>query len=143
LVALALGACSWSHYQFTQDNRRHFTSPKARSTVVLPVTVRWRMTNYDGVFGVFVDRAPIAAGQSLRQIAHGDRVCLATAGCPDAGYLAAHNVFTTTDPQAVISTFGKAPNGRDGLHVVTVVLLSGDAAHKRIGESAWILEVKR
>ena len=159
LVALvALSGCGLTHLQdlqFRVDKRLHFVSPKARTTVKQPVTITWTMTDFTiapqgsqptsrdaGYFAVFVDKAPIKPGHSLKDVGHGDPVCEHDPKCPDRTYLRDHNVFTTTAMSVKFPVLPALPNNRSRiqLHTFTVVLL--DTTGHRIGESAWELDLR-
>ena len=158
LAAVLLTAgCGLTHVtdlNFRLDDRLHFLGPQSRSTVHLPFTVSWRMEDFRpvalgseppsdgaGVFGVFVDRAPIKPGETLRSVAHGDTVCERDPKCPDEHYLNQHKVYTTTRSSIRIVLMPSLP-GREKLqlHTVTVILI--DTSGRRIGESAWELDVR-
>ena len=150
VVLLAATACS--NFQYRNDHRIEITSPRNRSTVSLPVTVRWNYKDFnvtgpsgsrdqkDGYFGVFVDRSPMPAGRDLRWIAKGDRACVKTPGCPDTQYLTDHHVYTTTMPELTLPTLPSTTvHTTNEHHEITVVLLDGTG--HRIGESAWYVFV--
>jgi len=149
LVAVALLASSCAHgLAFTQDRRLTITAPTHHTKVRLPFTVRWTMREFDvtgpdgrtdrdaGYFGVFLDRTPVPPGKPLSWIAHDDRRCKLTPGCPDETYLATRHVYATTQTQL---SFALLPDlqsvGGHETHEVTIVLLDG--AGRRIGEQAW------
>ena len=151
LAVLASG-CSFSDLAFTKDYRLHFSAPRSRALVKVPVTVRWNMSDFSvtpagsgapsskaGYFAVFVDRAPIKPGETLRSIA--DRSCKLTKGCPDAAYLAQRGVYATTAPSVTLQQV-PAVNSYQKVqtHEVTVVLL--DTAGRRIGEAAWYVDFR-
>lgn len=155
LVASGCGITQMQNLAFRVDNRLVFVSPPDRSLVTNPVTVRWRMSDFriqaqgsgkasrgGGYFAVFVDQAPIRPGQTMRAVASRDPQCLHQAGCPGAAYLAARQIYTTTD---TVLTLGQIPSiAGDSeavqLHTVTVVLM--DTSGHRIGESAWELDLR-
>ena len=157
-LALVCSGCGMTQMQnlaFRVDNRLQFVSPPNRSLVTNPVTVRWRMSDFRtrtqgsgggsggaGYFAVFVDQAPIRPGQTMRAVAGRDLRCLHQAGCPDPAYLAARQIYTTTNPQLTLGQI--PPIGGDAeaiqLHTVTVVLM--DPSGHRIGESAWELDLR-
>ena len=150
---MAAPGCASHEFQFVADHRLHITTPHQRSTVSLPVTVRWSYDHFQvtgpsdgrdrhsGYFAVFVDRAPVPAGKDLRWLSRNDRSCRASAGCPDIEYFTTRQVFTSTQPQM---TFGQLPQpGRHHgpeQHTITVVLLDGTG--HRVGESAWSVDFK-
>ena len=150
-LVVALSGCVPQGLAFRVDERLTFESPRDRSTVQLPVTLDWSIRDFTvvqpgtsgagedaGYFAVFVDSAPMPPGKSLRWIARNDAGCRASDGCPDAEYLEARGVYTTTETSL---TLEQLPRGDDEdrreRHRATVVLL--DAAGTRIGESAFEL----
>lgn len=139
--------------QFHKDNRLEFTSPPPRSLVELPVTVAWRIEDFvparpgvpkeesDGVFGVFVDRSPMAVGKDVRSLAAGDESCERDPRCPDDTYLADMGVFITAETSVVLTALPRVGAGvGDEQHTVSVVLL--DHAGRRHTESAWFIEFR-
>jgi hypothetical protein len=144
LTALSMALCGCADYgqmSFRQDTRLQVIAPADRGTVRLPVTVRWQIRDFSGEFALFVDRAPVPGGKPLSYVARHDRGCRDDPRCPDAGYLAAHQVFTTTATEYTFESL-PAPSDRDSRqperHRVTIVLLDGTG--HRIGESAWTVE---
>lgn len=144
LTVLSLGLCGCADYSelsFRQDKRLQVVAPADRSTVPLPVTVRWQMSDFSGEYALFVDRSPVPGGKALDYIARHDRGCRNDPACPDTEYLAAHQVFTTTATEYTFESL-PAPSERDSdkpeRHRVTIVLLDGSG--HRIGESAWTVE---
>jgi hypothetical protein len=143
--AVLCGCADYSQLSFRQDKRLQVIAPADRSTVELPVTLRWQIRDFtvpeQGSFALFVDRAPVPGGKALSHVARRDRGCRADAGCPDADYLAAHEVFTTSDTEYTFENL-PAPAHPDSRqperHRVTIVLL--DSTGHRIGESAWSVE---
>jgi hypothetical protein len=157
IVAVLLAGCSFfpSTASFRLDTRLTFVSPAQYAVVRLPVSLSWRMrdftplafgqgtvSDHSGYFALFVDQTPIAPGQTMRAVAQGDSSCNPHLGCPNAQYLAEHEIYTTTAthftlPQlAVIESDPSAVQ----LHTVTVVLM--DSGGHRIGESAWTVSFK-
>lgn len=145
-------ACVAPGLAFKVDDRLTIESPKQRSEVTLPVTVRWSVRDFaivepgfgatgkkSGYFGIFVDRSPQPPGETLAWVARKDRSCRASDGCPDAEYLAARNIYSTSDTSI---TFEQLPRPSDDnkkeRHNVTIVLL--DPQGRRIGESAFYVE---
>lgn len=138
-AAFVLAGCRAGGLAFRQDDRVRVVAPSARSTVELPVTVRWEAEGLDPAsgdvaFAVFVDRAPIKVGQRIDAV--GDDACRATPGCPDAGYLRERGVVVTSETEVVLETLADLRDGAHGKdrHDVTVVLLE---AGERRTEAAW------
>jgi hypothetical protein len=97
------------------------------------------VSNASGYFAVFVDRAPVAPGQSVDAVA--DHTCRRTPGCLNGGYLADHGVYVTSTDYAILSVVPPLNRYQKvQLHEATVVLL--DSAGRRIGESAWYLDFR-
>jgi hypothetical protein len=157
-VSLLASGCISQGLAFRVDDRMTIEAPKDRSEVTLPVTVRWSIKDFTivdpgsastsdkntGYFGVFVDGAPQPPGKKLAWVARKDRSCRPADGCPDAEYLAARNIYSTSDTSI---TFDQLPRpsdkNRKERHSVTIVLLDPDG--RRIGESAFQVDftVKR
>ena len=150
--ALLLSGCVSQGLAFRIDDRLTITAPESRAEVGLPLTVRWEVERFRvaaqgseppssnaGYFAVFVDATPQPPGKGLAWLSRKDRSCRPADGCPDAEYLAAKYIFTTTDTHI---TFEQLPRpakekGKER-HTVTIVLL--DTAEKRIGESAFYVD---
>lgn len=142
-VALLTGGCGVSGLAFRQDDRLSFVSPDDRSKVTLPVTVQWRVDDFEvgadaGSFAVFVDRAPQPPGKPLSWLARDDESCRVTDGCPDERWYAERDVLLTTDPEVTIDRLPARADGRREWHEVTVVLI--DEHGRRVGETGWTLE---
>ena len=158
LLAVSATACGITHMQdlnFRVDNRLQFLSPPARTLVTTPVTVRWKMAGFEveapgsapprrdaGYFAVFVDRAPIKPGQTMRSVASRDEECLHKPGCPDPAYLAARQIYTGTAGSLTLQQIPPIAGDveRVQIHTITVVLM--DTSGHRIGESAWELDLR-
>lgn len=137
-----LAACGTSDLAFSKDESVKVVSPSNRSTVRLPVQIRWRtpglfkQTGDGPYFAVFVDRAPVQPGQSLRAVA--DDSCNRTPGCPDASYLRDRYVYVTKDRSVTLDAVPKKSGqrvGADDSHDATIILVDGNG--RRIGESAY------
>lgn len=148
VLAVALSACVPQGLAFRVDDRLTFQAPKDRSTVQLPVTLDWSIRDFEvtgpggaprrgaGYFAVFVDAAPMPPGKSLRWVARKDPSCRASDGCPDAAYLSARGIYTTTETQLTLEQVPRRDDSaRRERHRATVVLL--DASGTRLGESAF------
>lgn len=158
VLAVATSGCGLTHLNdlnFRVDDRLHFLTPKSRSLVHAPVTVSWTIRDFTvaapgsappsrhaGYFAVFVDRAPIRPGQTLKAIGSGDLSCERDPKCPDTTYLNDHRVYTTTATQLRLPLISDILGDHESLqmHSVTVVLM--DTAGHRIGESAWELDFR-
>jgi hypothetical protein len=157
-VLLLTSACGITHprdLNFRTDDRLHFSSPADRAKVEQPVTVSWHIRDFRvtekghgrpgddaGFFAVFVDRAPVKPGQTLDAVAGGDPSCERDPRCPDETYLRQHRVFATTSTSLKLPQIANLADSNEKvqLHSITVVLL--DSAGRRIGESAWQLDVR-
>lgn len=145
LGALVLSGCDLSQMAFVQDQRVRVVEPADRSTVTLPVTLRWivdgfRVTGRDGgtssdagYFAVFVDRPPMPPDRSLEWMAAqesscGDSACGSVKNLADV-YFTKYTTLKLTRLPAV--------DERSGVerHEAVVVLLNGSG--HRIGESAF------
>jgi hypothetical protein len=157
-VAVATSGCGLTHLSdlnFRVDDRLHFQTPEARSLVHAPVTVSWTISDFTvaasgsappsrdaGYFAVFVDRAPIKPGESLKAVGKGDPTCEHDPRCPNKAYLNDHRVYTTTQRHLRLPLITDIVGDHETLqlHAVTVVLL--DTSGHRIGESAWELDFR-
>ena len=156
LLCLLLAACVPEGIAFRVDERLTFVAPEDRSTVALPLTLDWDIRDFDvvdpggpvredaGYFAVFVDRSPIPPGKPLRWLARKDNSCRTADKCPDAEYLSARGVYTTTETELVLQQLPRtSDDDRRERHRATIVLL--DASGARIGESAFeiVFDVER
>ena len=141
ILLFVLPSCGVSELNFKEDERVTITAPGDRAEVQLPLTVTWTVRDFDGTFGVYVDRAPQPPGKPQSWFAREDDQCASTPECPDEAYLAQRNVFATTDTSFLIERLPRpssnAPKRRE-FHEVTIVLL--DSEGERIGESAFVRE---
>lgn len=157
-VGVITAGCGLTHLQdlnFRVDGRLHFLAPRDRSLVHQPVTLRWTMRDFavaaphsappsrnSGYFAIFVDRAPVRPGQTMKAVASGDNFCTHAPGCPDGAYLAQRQIYTTTNTQFALPQILPIINDKETvqLHAVTIVLM--DTAGHRIGESAWEIDLR-
>ena len=139
LLLLLLPACG-TNVAFKQDHRVSIVYPRNRQKVTLPMTVRWTVKNFDGTFGVLLDRAPQPPGEPLTWFARNDKSCKRVSSCPDAAYLARHNVFAVTDTEFPVPVVHGPPSNFKGkdIHEVNIVLL--DRQGRRIGDTAFNVE---
>ena len=78
----------------------------------------------------------------MRAVASGDHICLSDPQCPDADYLAARRVFTTTTPTLTLPRLPQVPGDGEPVQVHRVIVVLIDTAGHRIGESAWELDLR-
>ena len=143
VVALVLVTGCAGNLNFRIDHRLHWQGTRDRALVTLPMRLQWTFSGKAPArFGVFVDRAPIRPGQSLRAVAGSDRSCRQDPACPNPEYLAQRKVYTTASMSISLDTVLPLSGNRDDtqLHRATVVLL--DPSGRRIGESAWSRDFK-
>jgi hypothetical protein len=144
LTIVALASCSvaqLSAMQFHKDNRLHFTSPKARTVVALPLHVAWTFpatATQNVTFGVFADRAAMAVGKGLKSLAAGDPSCQRDPRCPDRTYLANIGVYLTNETSLQLSTLPRVGGVGNEHHTITIVLL--DRHGIRRTESSWYVD---
>ena len=143
--ATLLPACAVSGLGFANDHRVKIITPKDRAKVDLPVTITWRAPKIQRsatkgpFFVVFLDRAPIRPGQSLRAVA--DDTCNRTPGCPDLSYLRDRYVFVMKTTSLTLDVVPKKSGQRTGAkesHEATIVLVDADG--RRMGEAAYKVE---
>lgn len=148
---LVTASCSTSGLSFKQDERVTILAPADRAEVRLPVTVRWKVNDFEvtgptdapkrgaGYFGVFVDRSPQPSGKTVDWLVADDVECKSQRACDDPGYLAARGIFTTSDTSFTVTRLNELRrDGRRELHEVIVVLLDGKG--RRLGEGAFVAE---
>jgi hypothetical protein len=142
IIAALLGASCARSPLFVTDSRLRIVAPTTLQVVTAPVRVAW--TAHDlpaaaAAYVVFIDRAPIHPGQSLRSVAHGDVSCEHTPGCPDVAYLRSHDVFLTRTPSVTIPYLGKLAGverqDKLPIHHVTIILV--DRSGDRLGEYGY------
>lgn len=137
LAAATTAGCATRGLAFRVDDRIDIVAPDDNDEVTLPVTLEWTARDYDGRFGVFVDRSAPPPGKPLSWIARGDDECENTPGCPDEAYFAQRGAYATDGHSLVIErVLNQRQDGRRcSTHEATVVLLDED--DRRRGESAW------
>ncbi|MGW0808227.1 hypothetical protein [Nonomuraea sp. NPDC002799] len=155
VASAGCGLTELDDLNFRLDDRLSFVSPEARSTVRSPVAVTWTMDDFRiaaegseppshdvGYFAIFVNQPPIEPGHTMDDVAEGDSLCEGSPSCPDATYLTNHDVYTTTSTSFEIPSIPNLPGSKEELqlHAITIVLM--DTSGRRIGESAWDLEVR-
>lgn len=152
-VAIALGVlsgCGVNGLNFAQDKRLTITAPEDRASVRLPVTVSWRVRDFEvtgpdgsarpdaGFYGIYVDRAPQPPGHTQAWLVRDDPNCRSNPSCLDRAFLQQANIHSTTDSsftvERVTGPSSSAARRRE-FHEVTIVLLNGKG--ERIGESAF------
>ena len=144
LVAVSMLAACGSDGQlaFRRDDRVEIVQPKDEQEVRLPVRLRWkadldRRVNGERYFAVFVDRPPVAPGQSLSTLA--DESCERTPGCPDREYLEDRYVFVTDktalDLDVVPQPASSQRTGAKDRHEAVIVLVDGEG--RRVGEASY------
>lgn len=139
LVLAVLPGCGVSDLNFVQDDRLSIVAPEDRAKVELPVTVRWKVEDFDGSYAVFVDRAPVPPGRSLEWLARDDELCETTPDCPSTEWFHARQVYPTTDTELTLEKLPELTRDeRRVFHEVTVVLI--DENGERVGESAVTVE---
>ena len=141
---VSLAGCSVTDLAFEEDDRVDIVEPADRADATLPVTIRWTADDLDDAeggpfFAVFVDRAPIRPGQSLRSLA--DEACNRTDGCPDLAYFRDRHVYVTDDLEVTVDALPAQSGQRtaaDDRHEATIILLDGEG--RRLGEAAYTVQ---
>ena len=145
LLAATAAACAGDGAAFRRDESVDIVQPDNRAVVELPVHIRWEADLEAGpgggpYYAVFVDRAPIRPGQSLRALA--DDSCDDTKGCPDLQYLRDRNVHVTDRTEVTLDVVPRPSTsqrtGARNRHEATIVVIDGDG--RRIGEGAYAVE---
>ena len=146
LISAAATGCAHAPL-WSKNGALKIVAPRELALTGVPVTLRWKTSALPGhttYFAVFIDRAPVEPGQSLRAVGSSDASCRRTPGCPDATYLRAHDVFLTSANQVTIpylATLGGIA-GRDHppVHRATIILVN--AQGERLGEYAYSVEFR-
>jgi hypothetical protein len=153
-LLMSAGCTDYSQLAFRQDSRLSISSPRSHELVTLPLALTWSMRDFEivsagtgepsknaGHFALFVDKAPIRPGHTLRDIAGRDTSCDRDPSCPDDQYLADRGVYTTAATSfELLAVAPLTSKQAEQLHDVTIVLL--DSAGRRIGESSWHVQFK-
>ncbi len=151
MLAIALvPGCRLTGLAFRQDDRLQVVAPIPRSTVRLPVELRWTMTDDEegsggrrvAAFAVFVDRPPMPPGEDFDYFAQDDPQCLRNPACPDIAYLRARGIYKTTRSSLTLTTLPDTRPGEQAdakeRHEISIALL--DESDQRIGESALYID---
>jgi len=158
-VVLSLTAgCGIAHMRdlnFRVDHRLHFVGVKDRADVSLPVTIRWRMSDFTvapqgsapaspdvGYFAVFVDQSPIRPGQTMKAICKADPFERGDADCPTTAYLQGKLIYPTTSTEVSIDSLPNIAGNKDKKQLHTFVVVLMDTSGRRMGESAWELDLR-
>jgi hypothetical protein len=151
LMSLVLVACRTSGLEFEKNDSLRMLTPRANSLVKLPVTLRWAPADLprggaDGLstYAVFVDRAPIGPGKTLKSVCEqGDLICRDTKGQPDQSYLEQRDVYLAPRNRLKLLAVTDHKNryaGSKVIHEATVVMLN--AAGERVGEESYSVEFR-
>ena len=144
-LLIAGSACGTSGLAFKQDRRVDIVAPHERSKVTLPVDIAWTAKNVTEGFAVLVDQAPPRPGRTLGSIFSGADTCRGKEGrqlCEQSNFLSQRNVFRTTANQFRIEQVPRL-QGNDKkrqFHEVTLILV--DSNGRRVGESAWSVQIE-
>ncbi|HEX3900592.1 MAG TPA: hypothetical protein VHW74_15645 [Mycobacteriales bacterium] len=157
LAIFGLSGCATSlaGLDFRTDKRLSFIEPHSREQVKLPVHLAWTMKDFTpaapgsqpptktaGYFAIFVDHTAIKPGQSMRAVAHGDSFCESNPKCPDRGYLAERQIYTTTATSYVLHNVLPITNNDEHVQLHAAVIVLMDTAGNRIGESSWEIDFR-
>lgn len=143
--------------RLTQDDRVHIETPAPNSTVRLPFTLRWTAKDFTpveprigmdntnrpvvpdtGYFAVFVDKEPMAPGETFKSLVSGSSSCARNPTCPDPTTLRRLGVLVTDTTSVTVDALSPAKGvggAGSATHEVTIVLV--DAKGQRIGDSNW------
>lgn len=143
VVLLALAGCAGASGALTLDDSFEILQPAPLQVVEPPFEVRWAGDLGPGEsFALFVDRGPIAPGESLAD-AFADE-CDGDEGCPDEVFLSARGVYVTDGNEVEVPLL-MPRGGADGapdleVHHVTIVVLDADGTRR--GERSWATELR-
>lgn len=140
-AALAMAGCSQfgtTGIQLRVDRSIRIVEPADRSTVPVPLTVRWEDDRPidGGSYAVILDRAPMPPGDTVEWFARDDDECRPDPGCPDELWLARRGITVTPSTSVEIAI---VPDNADGSarHELTVVRLDADG--RRADEAAFVV----
>ena len=143
LVAAVAGCANYRDLAFSKDDSIRFVSPKPLTLVKLPMTLRWavRGSPRAASYAVFVDKAPVKPGRTLRDVVRHDDACKAAGSCLDAQSLASRGVYLTADTSLQLTAVATLASHQT-VQVHDAILILLDAAGRRIGEAAWDVQFK-
>lgn len=149
-ISSGVAACDLSGHVYRTDTSIAVDSPKPREVVQLPLTLRWTDSRKPArlavdvndpnaeYYAIFVDRAPMHAGKTLRSLATGDSACGQSPDCPNSEQLRDLKVYLSTQPELVLDFLPDLrPSSRGSSkdpHEITIVRMRGD---RRLGEAAF------
>lgn len=142
-VLATLTGCGGVSGAVVADDSLEIVSPAPLDVVSTPFEVRWEGEPGTGrSFAVFIDRRPIAPGQSLEEAF--EEACDDAAGCPDESFLSARGVHVTEENELEIVLLSPR-GGIDGatdldVHRATIVLVDDDGVRR--GEQSWSTEFR-
>ncbi|MHB8464969.1 MAG: hypothetical protein ACYDH6_20310 [Acidimicrobiales bacterium] len=137
LACLGAVACAGHPLSFRRAAQITILSPSMESVVQVPVMLRWASSLPRGtVYAVFVDRAPIQPGRTLKSLALNDSTCDPNPHCPDTLYLTQHDTFVTKSTQLSLGPLPFLGNhDRLNVHDATIIVL--DASGRRRDEASY------
>lgn len=146
VLTLATTACG-EDLAFVSSGALEDGGPLTIEPAPLPLVLTWQASEDvlasvgagERWFVVFVDRAPVAPGDSIGDLVDDD--CLATTGCPDQSWFADRGVYVTTEPRLLLgAAMDRRTSERTGAvdrHLATVVVADGTGT--RVGDTAVTL----
>jgi hypothetical protein len=150
VASLCLTSC-FSGLDLSKDARVQILNPGVTvhiDEVKLPFVMRWSTSIPSSShlrYAVFFDSNPMGPGQTFRALVGQDDPCKFQPGCPDASWLAQHQIQVTSTSHVDVTDVALLPGevpGGDGtsIHTATLILLGpGDV---RDGESSWTVEFR-
>jgi hypothetical protein len=121
---------------FTSGDQFRVLAPQSEARASLPLSIRWRAPKLPAgdSFALFVDRAPMRPGNTLRSLM--DKSCKRTPGCPDESTLEGNNIYITTQTSLQLTSLGKTGirdrgTGKE-IHSLRIVEVNGTG--HRVGE---------
>jgi hypothetical protein len=91
---------------------------------------------------VFVDPAPVRPGQTLKEVCKSDPFERGDRNCPTAAYLVGKQIYSTTEDHLTLASIQNVVGNKDKKQLHTFVVVLMDTAGRRIGESAWELDLR-
>lgn len=143
VAAMASTACGGVSGAVALDDGLEIVAPDPLDVVRAPLELRWEGDVADGsAFAVFIDRRPMAPGQSLNEAF--EDACEDIPRCPDEAFLRARGVYVTDEEELSVPLL-MPRGGVDGasdldVHRATIVLVDRDGV--RQGEQFWSTEFR-
>jgi hypothetical protein len=136
ICILLSAGCGFTSRAFTIDRTVQILSPRDQQTVGLPFSLTWTSRKPGQAYLIVFDAPPMAPHRPLLALVRPGDPCRNNPRCPDAAWLASHDMYVTVEPRLQVDhiTDTRRAHSPEN-HTVTIVLL--DQAGVRINEAAF------